>query len=56
MVVQLHRHNSDFDGIGRLVAQKVSLNEGGNIPEAEPEAGGVGEDEIAPLVAPHRQV
>ena len=54
VVMRLNGHNSDFDGVARLVAWSVSLDEGGDVPEGE--GGGVGENEIGPLVAAHPQV
>lgn len=56
VVVQLDTHDSEFDGITWSVAWPVRLNEGGDIPGAEAECGGVCENETVPPVAPHCQV
>lgn len=48
-------HDSDSDSVARLVAGPVRLNEAGDVPGAEGEGGGVGENQAVPSVAPHRQ-
>lgn len=55
-VIQPEGHHSDSDGVARLVAGPVRLNEAGDVPGAEGEGGAVGENQAVPYVAPHRQV
>lgn len=55
-LVQPEGHDSDFDGVARLVAAPIRLDEAGDVPGAEGEGGAVGENQAVPSVAPHRQV
>lgn len=55
-VIPPEGHHSDFDGIARLVAAPVRLNEAGAVPGAEGEGGAAAENQAVPSVAPHRQV
>lgn len=54
-VVRLDGHDPDPDGVLGSVARPVGLDEGGDAPEVEVDGGGVGENELVPLVAAHRQ-
>lgn len=55
-VIQLDRHNSDFDGAAWSVRRSVRLNEGRDIPVAEGDVGRVGKDDPVVLVAPNVQL
>lgn len=55
-VIQLQWHRSDFDGVTWPVSWPVGLDEGGDVPGAEVEGGGVCEKQAVSPVAPHSQV
>lgn len=55
-VIPPEGRDSDFDGVTRLVACAVHLNEAGDVPGAEGKGGAVGENQAVPSVASHRQV